>query len=425
MKKLGLASQILIALVLGVIVGALFYQNETVINVLTPIGDIFIHLIKMIVLPIVIAALIVAVAGVGDMKTIGRLGGKTILYFEIVTTIALAVGLLAANVFHPGTGIDMSNMEKGDISKYEETSKTSSEKASFSETIVHLVPTNVFQSIAEGDLLPTIFFTVLFGLGIAAVGDKGKPVLGFFEGILEAMFWVTNKVMKFAPFGVFALISVTVIKFGVGALLPLGKLVLVVYGTMAFFVIVVLGIIAKLAGTSVFTLFKILKEEIILAFSTASSEAVLPRLMDKMEKFGCPKAITSFVIPTGYTFNLDGSAIYQSVAAIFVAQMYGVPLSIFEQITLLLILMLTSKGMAGVPGASIVVVITTLGAMGLPLEGLAFIVGIDRILDMVRTTVNVFGNSLAAIVMSKWEKVFDQEKSKKYIEELKQQTKAA
>ncbi|WP_144502915.1 cation:dicarboxylase symporter family transporter [Bacillus sp. FSL R5-0422] len=425
MKKLGLASQILIALVLGVIVGALFYQNETVINVLTPIGDIFIHLIKMIVLPIVIAALIVAVAGVGDMKTIGRLGGKTILYFEIVTTIALAVGLLAANVFHPGTGIDMSNMEKGDISKYEETSKTSSEKASFSETIVHLVPTNVFQSIAEGDLLPTIFFTVLFGLGIAAVGDKGKPVLGFFEGILEAMFWVTNKVMKFAPFGVFALISVTVIKFGVGALLPLGKLVLVVYGTMAFFVIVVLGIIAKLAGTSVFTLFKVLKEEIILAFSTASSEAVLPRLMDKMEKFGCPKAITSFVIPTGYTFNLDGSAIYQSIAAIFVAQMYGMPLSIYEQITLLLILMLTSKGMAGVPGASIVVVITTLGAMGLPLEGLAFIVGIDRILDMVRTTVNVFGNSLAAIVMSKWEKVFDQEKSKKYIEELKQQTKAA
>ncbi len=425
MKKLGLASQILIALVLGVIVGALFYQNETVINVLTPIGDIFIHLIKMIVLPIVIAALIVAVAGVGDMKTIGRLGGKTILYFEIVTTIALAVGLLAANVFHPGTGIDMSNMEKGDISKYEETSKTSSEKASFSETIVHLVPTNVFQSIAEGDLLPTIFFTVLFGLGIAAVGDKGKPVLGFFEGILEAMFWVTNKVMKFAPFGVFALISVTVIKFGVGALLPLGKLVLVVYGTMAFFVIVVLGIIAKLAGTSVFTLFRVLKEEIILAFSTASSEAVLPRLMDKMEKFGCPKAITSFVIPTGYTFNLDGSAIYQSIAAIFVAQMYGMPLSIYEQITLLLILMLTSKGMAGVPGASIVVVITTLGAMGLPLEGLAFIVGIDRILDMVRTTVNVFGNSLAAIVMSKWEKVFDQEKSKKYIEVLKQQTKAA
>ena len=425
MKKLGLASQILIALVLGVVVGALFYQNETVINVLTPIGDIFIHLIKMIVLPIVIAALIVAVAGVGDMKTIGRLGGKTILYFEIVTTIALAVGLLAANVFHPGTGIDMSNMEKGDISKYEETSKSSSEKASFSETIVHLVPTNVFQSIAEGDLLPTIFFTVLFGLGIAAVGDKGKPVLGFFEGILEAMFWVTNKVMKFAPFGVFALISVTVIKFGVGALLPLGKLVLVVYGTMAFFVIVVLGIIAKLAGTSVFTLFKVLKEEIILAFSTASSEAVLPRLMDKMEKFGCPKAITSFVIPTGYTFNLDGSAIYQSIAAIFVAQMYGMPLSIYEQITLLLILMLTSKGMAGVPGASIVVVITTLGAMGLPLEGLAFIVGIDRILDMVRTTVNVFGNSLAAIVMSKWEKVFDQEKSKKYIEELKQQTKAA
>jgi proton glutamate symport protein len=261
---------------------------------------------------------------------------------------------------------------------------------------------------------------VFFGLGIAAIGEKGKPVLGFFEGVLDAMFWVTNQVMKFAPFGVFALIGVTVAKFGISSLIPLGKLVVAVYLTMIFFVFVVLGIIAKMSGTSIFILIKVLKDELILAFSTASSEAVLPRLMDKMEKFGCPKSITSFVIPTGYTFNLDGSSIYQALASLFVAQMYGINLSLTQQITLLLVLMLTSKGMAGVPGASFVVVLTTLGSMGLPIEGVAFIAGIDRILDMVRTAVNVLGNSLATIVMSKWEGEFDEEKANAYINSTKQ-----
>jgi proton glutamate symport protein len=419
MKKFGLATQIFVALILGISVGAVFHGNETVMAIMVPIGDIFIHLIKMIVVPIVIAALVVSIAGVGDMKKLGKLGGKTILYFEIVTTIAIAIGLLAANLFHPGSGLDTSNLEKSDISNYEETTK-SAESQGFAESIVHIVPKNIFESMVQGDLLPIIFFSVLFGLGIAAIGEKGKPVLSFFEGVLEAMFWVTNQVMKFAPFGVFALIGVTVAKFGIATLIPLGKLVFAVYVTMAFFVIVVLGIIAKMSGTSIFVLMKVLKEELILAFTTASSEAVLPRLMDKMEKFGCPKSITSFVIPTGYTFNLDGSSIYQALASLFVAQMYGIDLSITQQITLLLVLMLTSKGMAGVPGASFVVILTTLGAMGLPLEGVAFIAGIDRILDMVRTAVNVVGNSLAAIVMSKWEGEFDQEKANHYVESVKQ-----
>lgn len=418
MKKFGLATQIFVALVLGIVVGALFHGNETAMAIMVPIGDIFIHLIKMIVVPIVIAALVVSIAGVGDIKKLGKLGGKTILYFEIVTTIAIAIGLLAANLFHPGSGLDTSNLEKSDISNYEETTKTA-ESQGFAETIVHIVPKNIFESMAQGDLLPIIFFSVLFGLGIAAIGEKGKPVLGFFEGVLEAMFWVTNQVMKFAPFGVFALIGVTVSKFGIATLIPLGKLVLAVYVTMVFFVFVVLGIIAKMSGTSIFVLLKVLKDELILAFTTASSEAVLPRLMDKMEKFGCPKSITSFVIPTGYTFNLDGSSIYQALASLFVAQMYGIDLSITQQITLLLVLMLTSKGMAGVPGASFVVILTTLGSMGLPLEGVAFIAGIDRILDMVRTAVNVVGNSLAAIVMSKWEGEFDQEKANYYVDSFK------
>ncbi|EMA6344755.1 cation:dicarboxylase symporter family transporter [Bacillus cytotoxicus] len=419
MKKFGLATQIFVALVLGIVVGAIFSGNKTVISYITPIGDIFIHLIKMIVVPIVISALIVAVAGVGDMKKLGKLGGKTILYFEIITTIAILMGLIAANVFHPGTGVDMSNLQQSDISSYKQTADAT-QKQGFAETIVNIVPKNVFESIAQGDLLPIIFFSVLFGLGVAAIGEKGRSVFHFFEGVLEAMFWVTNQVMKFAPFGVFALIAVTVAKFGVATLLPLGKLVLAVYVTVILFVIVVLGINARMVGVNIFTLMKILKEELILSFTTASSEAVLPNIMRKMEEFGCPKAVASFVIPTGYTFNLTGSAIYQALAALFVAQMYGVHMSFTQQITLLFVLMLTSKGMAGVPGASFVVVLATLGSMGLPLEGIALIAGIDRILDMIRSAVNVLGNALAAIVMSKWEGEFDQEKAKQYVETVKQ-----
>ncbi|TKH04775.1 cation:dicarboxylase symporter family transporter [Peribacillus simplex] len=419
MKKFGLATQIFIALVLGIVVGALFHGNEAVMAIMVPIGDIFIHLIKMIVIPIVMAALVVSIAGVGDIKKLGKLGGKTLLYFEIVTTIAIVLGLLAANLFHPGAGLDTSSLEKSDISKYEETTKTAG-SSGFGETISHIVPQNVFESMAQADLLPIIFFSVLFGLGVAAIGEKGKPILGFFEGVLEVMFWVTNLVMKFAPFGVFALIGVTVAKFGIATLIPLGNLVVAVYVTMVFFVFVILGIIAKMSGTSIFVILKVLKDELILAFTTASSESVLPRLMDKMEKFGCPKSITSFVIPTGYTFNLDGSSIYQALASLFVAQMYGIDLSITQQITLLLVLMLTSKGMAGVPGASFVVVLTTLGSMGLPVEGVAFIAGIDRILDMGRSAVNVVGNSLAAIVMSKWEGEFDQKKANHYVDSIKQ-----
>jgi proton glutamate symport protein len=373
----------------------------------------------MIVVPIVIAALIVSIAGVGDIKKLGKLGGKTLLYFESVTTLAIAIGLLAANLFQPGAGVDTSSLKADDISKYETTMETAG-NPSIADTIVHLVPTNIFESMTKGDLLPIIFFTVFLGLGIAAIGEKGKPVLSFFEGILEAVFWVTNIIMKLAPVGVFALIGVNVAKFGAASLIPLGKLVLAVYVTMIFFVLVVLGVIAKISGTSIFLLMKVLKDELILAFTTASSEAVLPRLMDKMEKFGCPKSITSFVIPTGYTFNLDGSSIYQALASLFVAQMYGIDLSIMQQITLLLVLMLTSKGMAGVPGASFVVILTTLGTMGLPLEGVAFIAGIDRILDMIRTVVNVLGNSLATIVMSKWEGKFDQEKANQYADSVKE-----
>ncbi|MCK1995513.1 cation:dicarboxylase symporter family transporter [Peribacillus muralis] len=413
--KLSLASQIFIGLILGIIVGAIFYGNATAQNFLQPFGDIFLRMIKMIVVPIIVSSLIVAVAGVGDLKAVGKLGAKSLSYFVVVTLTAIAVGLISANIIQPGAGVNMNNLEQTDISTYVDTAETKQHE-SFVDTLVHIVPSNPVKAMVEGDMLAIIFFSVLFGLSIAAIGEKGKPVFRFFQGTAEGMFYLTNMVMKFAPIGVFALIGVTISKFGLESLIPLGKLALSVYGTMIFFVIVVLGLIAKFVGFNIFTLIKLLKAELILAFSTASSEAVLPKIMEKMEKAGCPKHIATFVIPTGYSFNLDGSTLYQALAAIFIAQMYGIDLSVYEQITLMLVLMITSKGIAGVPGVSFVVLLATLGTVGIPVEGLAFIAGIDRILDMGRTVVNVIGNSLAAIVISKWEGQFNPPSA----EELKQ-----
>ncbi len=411
--KISLAMQILIGLVLGIIVGAVFYGNTNVQTYLQPLGDIFLNLIKMIVVPIIISTLIVGVAGTGDMKQLGRLGGKTLIYFEVITTVAIVVGLLSANIFQPGAGIDMTELQQTDISSYVETTEAQEDKGHL-QILVDIVPKNIINAMAEGDMLAIIFFSVIFGLGVAAIGERGKPVLAFFQGTADAMFWVTNLVMKFAPIGVFALIGVTVSKFGLSSLVPLGKLAVLVYATMIFFVIVVLGITARIFGINIFKLIRMIKDELLLAYSTSSSETVLPRIMLKTEKMGAPKDIVSFVIPTGYSFNLDGSTLYQAIAAIFIAQMYGIDLSIMEQITLMLVLMVTSKGIAGVPGVSFVVLLATLGSVGIPVEGLAFIAGIDRILDMARTAVNVVGNTLATLVIAKWEKRFDEKQFAEY-----------
>lgn len=416
--KFPLAYQILVGLILGIIVGAIFYGNPAVETYLQPLGTIFLNMIKMIVVPIIVSTLIVGVAGTGDLKQLGKLGGKTMIYFQVVSLVAILVGLSAANIFKPGEGINMSELTKTDINSYVETSE-SKQNEGFMDVLVGIVPSNIIQSMADADMLAVIFFSVVFGLGVAAVGERGKPVLAFFQGTADAMFWVTNFIMKFAPIGVFGLIGVTVSKFGLASLLPLGKLMILVYATMIFFVIVVLGGIAKLVGTSIFSIIKELKEELILAYSTSSSESVLPKLMEKMEKFGSPKDIVAFVIPTGYSFNLDGSTLYQALAAIFIAQMYGIDLSIMEQVTLVLVLMITSNGIAGVPGVSFVVLLATLGTVGIPLEGLAFIAGVDRLLDMGRTVVNVLGNALATVVMSKWEGRFGKTKEKQpYVEEM-------
>ncbi len=420
-RKISLPMQVIIALVLGVVVGLLLFGQDNVANYIKPFGDVFLNLIKMIIIPIVFCALALSISNLGDSKKIGSYGWKAILYFEIITTIAIGLGLIIGNLFKPGAGLDPDKLPKGDISKYQSSASAAEQSTygnHFIDTIVNIVPTNIFEALTKGELLPIIFFAVFFGLGLAAIGEKADPVKGFLNGTLEAVFWMINRILKLAPIGVFAFICTTVMTFGASALIPLLKLVLVVVFAMVFFIIVVLGIVARICGISIFSIIKILKDELLLAFSTSSSEAVLPVMMKKMEKFGAPRDVTSFVIPIGYSFNLDGSALYQSIAALFVAQMYGIHLSISEQIILMVTLMVASKGMAGVPGVSIVVLLTTLGAMGLPAQGLALIIGVDRLLDMVRTCVNVIGNALSAVVISKWEKVYDKEQGKKYLESI-------
>jgi proton glutamate symport protein len=430
--KLSLAWQILIGLVLGIAIGAAlnhlgkatagmeaknWWEDTTwwISNVLQPAGDIFIRLIKMIVVPIVIASLIVGIAGVGDAKKLGRIGLKTIIYFEIVTTLAILVGVGLANAFHPGTGIDMSTLSTVDISQYQKTTAEVQHDHAFVATILNLIPSNIFASIARGDMLPIIFFSVMFGLGLSSLqSDLRDPLVKMFQGVSEAMFKVTHMIMNYAPIGVFALIAVTVAKFGFSSLLPLAKLVILVYAAIAFFAFGVLGLVARMFGFSIIKLMRILKDELILAYSTASSETVLPRIIEKMEAYGAPKAISSFVVPTGYSFNLDGSTLYQSIAALFIAQLYGIDLSIGQQLMLILTLMVTSKGIAGVPGVSFVVLLATLGSVGIPLEGLAFIAGVDRIMDMARTALNVVGNALAVLVIAKWENMYDAAKGERY-----------
>ncbi len=420
--KITLAWKIFFALNLGIVLGIVLH-NQTelkdwmIITFLSPAGEIFIRMIKMIVVPIVMATLVVGIAGIGDARKLGSIGLKTIIYFEVITTLAIILGVAFANLLHPGYGIDMSVLSKTDISMYEQT--TSEIQSNLINTMLSLIPSNVINSMARGDMLPVIFFSVIFGLGLATLPEKKKtPLLDIFNSVADTMFEVTHIVMRYAPIGVFALISVTVATFGFSSLLPLTKLVLLVYGAIVFFALVVLGIVARICNLRIWKLICILKEELILSFSTASSETVLPRIIEKMEAYGAPSTITGFVVPTGYSFNLDGSTLYQSIAAIFIAQLYGIELSLSQEIILVLTLMITSKGIAGVPGVSFVVLLATLGSVGIPLEGLAFIAGVDRVLDMGRTALNVIGNALAVLVIAKWENQYDTKRALIYESEM-------
>lgn len=408
--------QIMIGLALGIICGMIFYHNSSAITVMQSLGTIFIRLIQMIVMPIVVSCLTVGIANMGDLKKLGRIGGKTLIYFEVLTTIAILLGLLVGNITHPGTFIDIHKLHATNISQYMSTAKSAAHNSGFWQIILSIIPTNIFKSMADGEMMPVILFSVFFGLGIAAVGDKAKILVDVLNGVSEVMFKVTNWVMKFAPIGVFGLIGMTIAEMGISALLPLGLFIVIAYATMLIFIIVILGITAHIFHLRYWKTMHVILDEIILAFTTASSEVTLPRLMRKTQDMGVSQGISSFVIPTGYTFNLDGSAIYQSLAALFLAQAYGLHLSLAHQLTLLLVLMITSKGMAGVPGASFVVLLASVSTIGVPIAGLTFIAGIDRFVDMGRTAVNVVGNSIATLVIGESEHELNREQYNEYLD---------
>lgn len=417
-RRLSLGWQIVIGLIVGIILGVVFYKNKMAITAMQNIGTMFIGLIQMIVLPIVISSLTVGIAKMGDMRKLGRVGLKTLVYFEILSTIAIVLGMIAGNVFEPGAHVNIHNLQATNISSYLSTAKSAG-TGSLWETVMDIVPTNIFSSLSENKMLQVILFSVFFGLGTAAIGPKGQVIIDLLDAIAEVMFKVTNWVMRLAPIGVGALIGATVAQMGLGSLKSLGYFIFVAYLTMIIFIVVILGIVLRIYHVNIFDLFRVLREEIILAFTTASSEATLPRIVSKMEKFGVSQGVVSFVVPTGYTFNLDGSAIYQAIGALFMAQAYNIHLSLAQQVTLLVVLMITSKGMAGVPGASFVVLLATVATIGVPAQGLAFIAGVDRLVDMGRTVVNVVGNSTASIVIAKSEHDFDDSKNTAYLKSIK------
>lgn len=396
-----LTVQVLTAIALGIAVGHFFPQYADQLKVL---GDMFIKLIKMVIAPIVFFTVVNGIAGMGDMKKVGRIGGKALLYFELVTTLALAIGIIVVNVIKPGSGIDMSAM-KGDVTKYTKAAEETSH--GLTNFLMGIIPDNVVGAMAKGELLPILFFAVLFGLSLAAMGKTAQPVISLFEKLTQGFFGVVNMIMKVSPIAAFGAMSYTIGKFGIGSLFSLGKLMASVYITMALFIFLVLGGIAKYYGFSIFKFIKYIREEILLVLGTSSSESALPRMMEKLEKYGCSKSVVGLVVPTGYSFNLDGTSIYLSMAAIFIAQAYGIDLTIWQELTLLGILMLTSKGAAGVTGSGFITLAATLAAFPMiPVAGMALLLGVDRFMSEARAITNLIGNGVATVVIAKTENEF-------------------
>ena len=365
---------------------------------LAPVSSIFLRLIKSIIAPLLFGTLVYGIAGTGSIRRMGRIGLKAIIYFEAVTTVALFLGLGAVNLVKPGAGITLQKTaEEAAIEKVAAPGAAA--------VIEHVFPTSIADAMARGDVLQVVVFSFLFGAACAAIGSKAKPVVEFAGSLAEVMFRYTNYVMYMAPVGVGAAIAVTVGAKGFGVLAGLGKVIVTMYAAQVFFVVVVLGAVILIAGIPLRRFYEAAREPFLIAFSTASSEAALPRALENMEAFGVPKHIVSFVIPTGYSFNLDGTTLYLSVASVFVAQAAGVQLSFGQQLLMMLTLMLTSKGVAGVPRAALVILMGTLASFRLPLEGAAVLLAIDAVMDMARTSVNVLGNCLATAVVARWEGV--------------------
>lgn len=402
-----LTVQVLLAIIIGIFIGQFFPDFGVQLKVL---GDIFVKLIKMVIAPIVFFTIVIGFANMGDMKKIGRIGGKALLYFEIITTFAMAIGVAVMYLIHPGTGMDVSKVGKSaaEVAKY--AKQAAETPHGFMDFLLSVIPDNMVGAFAKGDMLPVLFFSVMFGLAMSALGDRVKPVTSFFEKMNDIFFKLVALIMRFSPFAAGGAMAYTIGKFGIGSLFSLGKMMGSVYITMFLFVVVVLGIVARIYGFSIFNMLKFIKEEILLVLGTSSSESALPRLMQRLEKYGCSKSVVGLVVPTGYSFNLDGTSIYLSMAALFIAQAYGIEMSLVQVLTLLGVLMLTSKGAAGVTGSGFVTLAATLAAIPgnvIPMEGMALLLGVDRFMSEARAITNLIGNSVATVVIAKSEKQFN------------------
>lgn len=411
MKNSRLTTAIFLALIFGIITGWLFPEFSIK---LSPLSKIFLNMVKMIIAPLLFSTLVVGIAGHGDIKSLGKIGLKTIIYFEIVTTLALCIGLFMGNWIQPGAGFDTS----GDLSsemKAVEHMATINPHNSLSDMFVGMFPTSVIKSMADGNLLQIVIFSIFFAVAICGVGKMAKPVLDVLNSTAKVMFKFTEYVMYFAPIGIFGAIASTVGLNGISVLKNYAKVIFCLYGALAIFVFVVLYGVCLIARIPFWKLMSALKDQILLAFSTTSSEAALPKSMEILEKFGVPRNIVSFVMPTGYTFNLDGSTLHLAMAVLFSTQIVGINLNLEQQLVMMVALMFASKGIAGVPRVSLIVLAGTLTTFNYPVIGVAILLGIDHILDMGRTTINLIGNCIATTVIARWEGQFDDNKMQNYI----------
>ena len=396
-----LTVRVLVAITLGVLLGVVAPDTA---KAMRPLGDTFIKLVKMVIGPIIFLTIVLGIANMRDLKTVGKVGGKAFLYFEIVTTFALAIGLIVVNVTKPGAGLDVSSIAQGDVSAY----TTAGKALTFVDFVTHIVPSSVVDAFATGDVLQIVFFAVLFGVAAAALGHTTEPLLVVLDRVQAVFFRITAIIMVVAPIGAFGAMAYTVGTFGVRTLLPLGRLMLDVYLTMFIFVFGVLGLIMRIWGFSLWRFLKFIRQEILLVLGTSSSEAALPYMLKKLERYGCARSVVGLVVPAGYSFNLDGTSIYLSMAVVFLAQAFDVHLGIGQQLVVLGVLMVTSKGAAGVTGSGFIVLASTLGAMKVvPMEGLALLLGVDRFMSEARAIVNLIGNGVATCVIARSENAFD------------------
>lgn len=398
-----LSFQVLVGIAAAIVLG--YFRPATAVA-MKPLGDAFIRLITMIITLVIFCTLVTGIAGMEDMKKVGRVGGKALLYFEVVSTLALFIGLLVGNLVHPGSGfnVDPATLDAGAVAQYAGPAKAQS----VTEFLFHIIPNTIVDAFTRGDILQVLFVSLLFGFALSLIGPRGKPLLDVFESLTRVVFRVVTMLMRVAPIGAFGAMAFTVGKYGLASLGPLFKLVVALYLTSILFVLLILGGIARLAGFGILRFLWLLREEILLVLATSSSEPALPTLMAKLEKLGCSKALVGLVVPTGYTFNADGTSLYMTLAALFVAQATNTHLTLFQQLTILGVALLTSKGASGVQGAAFIALVATMMVIPtIPVAGMALILGVDRFLSMCRAVVNMIGNAVATLVLARWESELD------------------